>query len=53
MRITIKKMEVTVPSGTQQLQGMRTARIFQRELERIVERTVVRPERSTKTEARK
>ena len=38
MRITIKKMEVTVLSGRQQLQGMRTARTFERELERIAER---------------
>ena len=38
MRITIQKMEVKVPNQTQQLQGMRTAKIFERELERIAER---------------
>ncbi len=38
MRITIKKMEVMVPSGNQQLQAMQTAKTFERELERIAER---------------
>lgn len=39
MRITIKKMEVMVPDGNRQMQGAQTAKIFERELERISERT--------------
>ena len=35
MRITVKKMEVVVPGAEQQLLGLQTAKVFERELERI------------------
>jgi len=35
MRINIKKLEVVIPTQKQQLLGLQTAKVFQRELERI------------------
>lgn len=35
MRITVKKMEVVVPGAEQQLLGLQTVKVFERELERI------------------
>jgi hypothetical protein len=35
MKITVKQMEVVVPGAEQQMLGMQTAKVFERELERI------------------